>query len=172
MLATLKTLVLKTATVTGVKLVTPADRIGLGFGVAAYPTDNLSPGQIPMPHNPEPELVRSREELSAPQSRQQLHAGGETVPPGGSAGCLPGLTATRFAPASASPLTRSWRAATRTAAAGGTREGLPVAVPGSADFSRDLGRTDRFGRDCQSLRRFRDLRGAKREVGPAAAAGK
>lgn len=172
MLATLKTLVLKTATVGSVKLTAPADRIGLGFGVAAYPTDNLSQGQIPMPHNPEPELVRSREELSAPQSRQQLHAGNEAVPPGGSAGCVPGLTAARSAARSASPLTGSWRETTRTTATGGTRVVFPVAVPGAADFSRDPGRSDRFGRDCQSLRRFRGQQGAKREVGPAAAAGK
>ena len=59
---TLKTLVLETATVTGVKLATPADRIGLGLGVVlAYPMDNLSQGLFPMPHNPEPEQVRSRQ---------------------------------------------------------------------------------------------------------------
>ena len=42
---TLKTLVLKTATVAGVKPVTPADRIGLGFDVAnAYMTQDPSEG--------------------------------------------------------------------------------------------------------------------------------
>ena len=82
---TLKTYVLKTATVTSVKLITPADRIGLGLGVAAYPTDNLSPGQFPMPHNPEPEQVRSRE-LSAMQPRMRWQAGDAGRGPGARAG--------------------------------------------------------------------------------------
>ena len=61
MFATLKNLVLKTAKVTGVKLAAPADRIGQGLGVNAYSTDSLSPGQNPMPHNPEPEHVGPHE---------------------------------------------------------------------------------------------------------------
>src|SRR5438046_3142242 len=95
---TLKTRVLKTATVTGVKPTTPADRIGLGLGVAAYPTDNLSPGQFPMPHNPEPEQVRSREELSAMQMREQMRAGGDSATTAGRPGCpsAPGVSASRF----------------------------------------------------------------------------
>ena len=171
MATTLKTLVLKTATVTSVKLATPADRIGLGLRVAAYPTDNLSPGQFPMPHNPEPEQVRSREELSAMQMRQQMQAGEEPVPPTGSAGCFPGVSASRFAPSSACSV-RSWRATTRTAAAGRTREVRLPAAHGLADFHRDLRHTDRLGSDCQSPDRLSDKRNAKREVCPASAAGK
>lgn len=49
MTTTLKTLVLKTATVTSVKLAAPADRIGLGRVVAHNSADVQSPGQIPMP---------------------------------------------------------------------------------------------------------------------------
>lgn len=53
MATTLKTLVLKTATVTSVKLGTPADRIGLGRkAVATYPAVVLSPGHLPMPERP------------------------------------------------------------------------------------------------------------------------
>ena len=63
-LTNLKTEQTKTVTVTSVKLGTPADRIGLGFGAGlAYPTDNpLSPGHFPVPTNPEPEQVRSRQD--------------------------------------------------------------------------------------------------------------
>lgn len=43
MATTLKTLVLKTATVTSVKLGAPADRIGLGRDVASVPAGVLSP---------------------------------------------------------------------------------------------------------------------------------
>jgi hypothetical protein len=49
MATTLKTLVLKTATVKSVKLGTPADRIGLGLAVAAYPADVQFRGQFPLP---------------------------------------------------------------------------------------------------------------------------
>jgi hypothetical protein len=172
MLKTLKTLVLKTAQVTSVKLTTPADRIGLGRGVANYPTDNLSPGLIPMPHNPEPEQVRSREELSAMQMQMHLRADSDAVPPEGSAGCFSGITASRFASSSASSLTRSWHRATRTPPTDSTREVLLIVGPGRASFSRDLCRQDRFGRDCQSLRRLHDKRDAIREVCSAAEAGK
>jgi len=169
---TLQTLVLKTATVTSVKLFTPADRIGLGLGVAAYPTDNLSPGQFPVPYNPEPEQVRSREALSAMQMREQMRAGGDAVPPVGSAGCpsAPGVSASRSA-TSASPFT-AWRRTTRTAAAGRTREVCLPAAPGLADFHRDLRHTDRLGSDCQSPDRFGDKRNATTELRPASAAGK
>ncbi len=96
---TLKTLVLKTVTVTGVKLATPADRIGLGLGVApAYPTDNLSPGQFPMPHNPEPEQVRSRE--SCPRCNRECDCRRATTPcprPVRPDVLSPGASAVRFA---------------------------------------------------------------------------
>ena len=49
MATTLKTLVLKTAMVHGVKLSIPADRIGLGRVVATYPAGVLSAGQFPLP---------------------------------------------------------------------------------------------------------------------------
>ena len=97
MLKTLKTLVLKTATVTSVKLATPADRIGLGLvGSTAYPMDNLSQGQIPLPPNPVPEQARVRQ-LSTSQMRKQMRAGDQAMPPASSAGspCSPGSSAGR-----------------------------------------------------------------------------
>jgi len=174
MFKTLKTRMPKTATVMSVKLVTPADRIGLGLGVATYPTDNLSPGQFPVPLNPEPEQVRSREALSAMQSRMRMHVGDDSVPPAGSAGCVPGHSAVRFGSFRALTLT-GWRTATRTAAGSGcTRSaGCLHADPSRANFPGDLRHDDRIGRDCQSLRRS----GGKREivirrVGSAATAAK
>jgi len=175
MTRTLKTLVLKTVKVTGVKLGTPADRIGLGLVVATYPTDNLSPGHFPMPLNPEPEQARSRQ-LSASHMQPQMrrHSDGDAVPPAGSTGCSPGSTASRFLPASAGSLTRSWRGTTRTAATGGFRIGATalVAATGRANFPGGLRHDDRPG-DCQSHGRS----GGKREVSirrvtPAAEAGK
>ena len=97
-LTNLKTEQTKTVTVTGVKLVASADRIGLGFGaVLAYPADNLSRGQFPLPHNPEPEQLRSRQDESATQMRKQMRTGeSDAVPPAGPAGCLtPGSSAVR-----------------------------------------------------------------------------
>ena len=86
-LTNLKTEQTKTVTVAGVKLVTPADRIGLGFGtVLAYPADNLSRGQFPLPPNPEPEQLRSRQDQSAPHMRKQMRTGeSDAVPPAGPA---------------------------------------------------------------------------------------
>ena len=150
---TLKTLVLKTATVTGVKLATPADRIGLGLGVVrAYPMDNLSQGLFPMPHNPEPEQVRSRE-LSAMQPRMRWHEGHDAVPPAGPAGCFPGASAVRFATNDASRFT-GWQRTTRTAATGRNR----VAVTSRTHVLGDLRHHDRLGRDCQSPDRLGDKR--------------
>jgi len=169
MLATLKTLVLKTATVTGVKLAAPADRIGLGFGVAAYPTDNLSSGQFSMPRNPEPEHVGSRQELSGMQALTRLHTGGDAVPLAGSAGCpsAPGLSASRLAPTSPSPFP-GWQLTVRAAVMGRTH-----ADPSRADLRGDLRHDNRSGRDCQSPRRVSDKRTiATREAGSAAAAPK
>lgn len=164
---TLKTLVLKTETVTGVKLGTPADCIGQGLvasTVNAYPTDNLSRGDIPMPPNPEPESVRSRQ-LSAMQMHQQTD--GDAVPPASSVGCpsAPGVTAGRFAwSVVASPVT-GWRQATRTAAD-------RSADPSRASFPGDRRHDDRLGCDCQSPDRLAGKRIASRERGSAAAVGK
>jgi hypothetical protein len=173
---TLKTVVLKTVTVTGVKLGTPADRIGQGLVApdAAYPTDNLSRGQIPLPPNPEPEAARERQ-LSAVRMREQMHRrAGDAVPPASSAGCLsaPGFTAGRFVWSfGASPAT-GWRPATRTAAAGGARAASLPADPSRASFPGDLRHDDRLGRDCQSPDRSGGKWVARWEVCPAAAAGK
>jgi hypothetical protein len=163
---TLKTRVLKTATVNSVKLLTPADRIGLGFGVAAYPAGNQSQGLFPMPHNPVPEQVRPREELSAMRMHPHSHAS-DPVPPAGSAGLIPGRSARRFAPRAAS--FTSWRTrSTRTAAVGRSL----FAVPSQADCPRDLRHNDRLESDCQSPDRSSDKRIATWEVCPSAAAGK
>ena len=172
MFKTLKTLVLKTAQVTSVKLTTPADRIGRGLGSVAYPTTPLSLGQFPLPHNPEPEQVRSREELSAMQMHMQMRADSDAVPPESSSGGFPGSSASRFESSSASSLLGSWHRLTRTPPAGSPREVCLIGGASRADFSRDLCRQDRFGRDCQSLRRLHDKRDAIREVGSAAEAGK
>jgi hypothetical protein len=201
---TLKTLVLKTATVTGVKLVTPADRIGLGFGtvLASYPTDNLSPGLLPMPHNPEPEQVRSRQELSVMQMHKHLQAAESTVAslalprvrarvrPTGSAGCIwfrvPGLTAGRFALCGSRSLFRthvqelvlesgrSWQPqpTTRTVATSRTDRFSSLADPSRVHVPGDQRPHDRFGCDCQSPDRYADTRIAIRNVCSAAAAGK
>lgn len=170
MFKTHTTLVLKTAMVTGVKLATPADRIGLGFGIDAYPTDNLSLGQFPTPQNPEPEQVRSRQSLSAVQQQMREHmrlpSGSGAVPPAGS----PGSSVIR---SSSSALTLTgWRSATRTAASGRNRVVRRFAVPDRADLPGDLRHCDRLGRDCQSLRRTSGKRIANREVRSVAEAGK
>jgi len=162
---TLKTLVLKTATVTGVKLATPADRIGLGFGVA-YPTDNLSQGHFSMPHHPEPEQVRSRELSAMPQRMPWLT--GDAVPPASLAGCLPGVSAVRFASSSWLP---SWRM-TRTAANGRALSACRLADPSRTHVTGDPCHHDRLGRDCQSPDRLSDKRIATRDVSSTAIAGK
>ncbi len=169
MFETLKTLVLQTVTVTGVKLATPADRIGLGLGVAIYPTDNLSPGQIPMPHNPEPEQVRSRQ-LSSMPPRMWLQTGNAVPPAGhGTPGCAPGFSAVQFASSCAFPF-EGWQRTTRTAVEGRTRTSPSTSavrrstVTSQADFPGDLRHDDRLGCDCQSLRRLSGKRIAKREV--------
>lgn len=159
-LTNLMTVMTKTATVASVKLTTPADRIGLGFGAAlAYPADSsLSLGQFPTPHNPEPEQVRSRQGRSAAQMRKQMRAGGpDAVPPTGPVGCLPpGPRAVRVAwslTAGESWLVRP---------TDHSRNRLPeVRVVRS-----------RIDRDCQSPDRQDDKRALLREVAPATTAGK
>jgi hypothetical protein len=164
---TLKTLVLKTATVTGVKPATPADRIGLGL-VVTYSTDNLSPGHFSMPHNPEPNPVRSRQ-LSAMPLRMRWQ-GDDVVPPAGPAGCFPGVSAVRSTSISARPFT-GWLA-TRTAATGRAISLCRFADPSRTHVPGDVHHHDRLGRDCQSPDRLGDKRLATRGVSSAATAGK
>lgn len=63
----LTNLVLKTAQVGNVTLLTPADRIGavLGTAIGSYPTNFLSQGHFPMPRLSEPEH-RSRQVVVEP----------------------------------------------------------------------------------------------------------
>jgi hypothetical protein len=174
---TLKTLVLKTATVAGVKPTTnPADRIGLGLvGSNAYPMDNLSPGQIPLPHNSEPEQAREWQ-LSTSRMRKHPRAGDRTMPPASSVGSpsSPGVSADRSTSPAAIPFT-GWSRTTWTAATGRTRAMRALRL--TADPSRvhcpgDLLHSDRLGCDCQSPDRAGDKRIAIREVSLAATAGK
>ena len=141
---------LQTVTVTSVKLGAPADRIGLGFGaVLAYPADNLSRGQFPLPPNPEPEQLRSRQDGSAARMRKQTRAGeSDAVPPAGPAGCLtPGSSAVRA----------WWR----------------TTVTGKC-WNRDSKTCVRLRRlsDCQSQARSDEKHGLTRIASPAATAGK
>jgi len=194
MTKTLKTLVLKTATVGSVKLTTPADRIGLGFAaVATYPAEVLSSGQFPLPLNPAPEPnVGPRQELLAMQMHEQMHAEAIAVAPAGPAGCLfPGSTARSrpwswlWSPAEGTRVTAKRAAAgrhTSTSGLTGGSRGLPVDT-GRSRFSGFTGRQHPVGRDCQSPDRDDDRRtpdarrspsGFRRawEATPAAAAGK
>jgi hypothetical protein len=168
---TLKNLVQKTVTVTGVKLAIPADRIGLGLGGVAYPTGNLSLGRFPTPHNPEPEQVRSRQ-LSAAHLRMQMRPGDTVATLAGSAGCSPGASAGRFALSRAS-LT-GWRTTTRTAASGRTHASgdCRFAATSRAGLPGDPCHDDRLDRDCQSPERFTGKRFANRVAGSTTAAGK
>ena len=149
-LTNLKTEQTVTATVASAKLATPADRIGLGFVAAlAYLADNLSRGQFPLPHNPEPEQLRSRQDESATQMRKQMRTGeSDAVPPAGPAGCLtPGSTAVRA----------WWR----------------LTVTGKS-WNRDSKTCVRLRRlsDCQSQARSDEKHGFTRIASPAATAGK
>jgi hypothetical protein len=147
--------VLKTVAMTSVKLVIPADRIGLGFGRGqAYPTDSLSQGRVPAPRNPEPEQLRSRHGQSATQMRKQMRTGGpDAVPPAGSAGCLPGSSADRVWSLT---IGASW-SVTRTDT---SRSCAPEACVRLHD------------RDCQSPVRSDEKRALTRAAVSAAAAGK
>jgi len=154
----LKTLTTTTAIVTSVKLIaTPADRLGLGFAAGAYSADDLSQGQFPLPHNPEPEQVRSRQDESAPQMRKQTRAGApDAVPPAGPVGChSPGSRAVVSWP--------SLSGANRTAIVTDSRWDRLTTV--SVVRSR-------ISRDCQSPARTCDKQGLLRKVTPATTAGK
>lgn len=77
MATTLKTLVLKTATVTSVKLGTPADRIGLGRVVATYPADVQFRGQLSLPPRsghrpPNSNAMRMHREEPATRSEREI----------------------------------------------------------------------------------------------------
>jgi hypothetical protein len=152
---------MKTATVASVKLTAPADRIGLGFAAnGAYPADSLSQGRFPTPHNPVPEQVRSRQEQSAMQMREQMHTGGpDAVPPVGSAGCLrsPGSTAGRV----------SWSLTAR------NPWSVTPTNPSRNRFPKVSVVNVRLGRDCQSPDRIDDSKVTlNREAAPTTAAGK
>ncbi len=159
-LTNLKTVLTKTAKVTGVKLAAPADRIGLGFGTAtAYPTDPLSPGRFPAPTNPEPEQLRSRHGQSATQPQQQQQMRSEmraAVPPASSAGWLPpGPSVVRVT----WPLTV------------GAGRSVSTTDPGRNCNPKACVRL-RHDRDCQSPVRSDDKRALHRGTVSAATAGK
>jgi hypothetical protein len=93
-LTNLTTDLTKTATTTSLALVVPADRLGTGFGAGQndYPADDsLSQGHIPVPTNPKPEQLRSRQGQSAAQMRKQLRTDEPPVPPTGSVGSVPSV---------------------------------------------------------------------------------
>jgi hypothetical protein len=142
--------VTKTATVASFVLTTPADRIGLGFGAAlAYPADSLSRGQFPLPHNPEPEQLRSRQDGSAAQMRKQMRTSvPDAVPPTGPVGCLP----------PGSSAVRAWWRVTVT---GKTRDRDAKSCVRISSLS-----------DCQSRGRSDEKHGLTRIAAPIAAAGK
>jgi hypothetical protein len=170
---TLMTAVLKTVMATSVKLVTTADRIGLGLRASnAYPADNLSSGQIPLPHNPEPEQARVQL-LSSMHKRMQMHESNRAVPTASLAGCpsVPGFTAVEFASSFALSLT-GWQRSTKTAATGRIHKVCLSADPSRANFPGDLRHDDRFGSDCQSPSRKCDKQIAIRKVNSVAAAKK
>jgi len=150
--------VLKTVAMASVKLVIPADRIGLGFGPAtAYPMDSLSQGRFPTPRNPEPEQLRSRQGQSATHPRKPMRTGTpDTVPPASLAGCLPpGSSAGRIT--WSLTLGASWSVSTTD--------------PSRNCFPEACVRL-RFDRDCQSPVRSDEKRALTRETVSAATAGK
>lgn len=161
MKTTLKTQVLKTATVSSVKLLTPADCIGLGRAfVVVYPADVLSPGQIPLPPNPGSEPnPGSRQVLSAALMHEHQRAMATAAAPAGRAGCpVPGCSAAHR-PSLTIRHDFRWR--------------LEDKRPASrASFPAEPSHPSRSGRDCQSPDRRDDRRPATRETALAAAAGK
>jgi hypothetical protein len=172
MFETLKTVLLQTVTVTSAKLGTPADRIGQGLRASAtYSTDNLSQGQIPLPHNPAPEQVRVRQ-LSSPYMRKQMRAGKLAAPPAGSVGCpsAPGFTAVTFVSRSAISQA-DWQSTTQTAATSRPQV-VGLSTASRASFPGSFGRDDRFGSDCQSPSRNSDKQIATRKPDSAVIAPK
>lgn len=188
-LMTLKTVVLKTVSV-GVKLPTPADRIGLGLAaVATNPADFLSRGRFPLPPNPVPEAYRApRQESPAMRMHPQTQSVALTAAPAGSAGCsIPGSSARRRPSPLARP-TSGWRVTAKWAAAAGrlvlgNDTTTPAGSESRASFPGFEGRQNRIGRDCQSPDRIDDHRtpdasdsagrhSAAREAGRLTAAGR
>lgn len=196
MTKTLKTLVLKTVTVAGVKPSTTADRIGLGFvAVAAYPpAEVLSPGHLPLPHDPEPEPTPGvRQELAA-MRRNTMQAQASAANPAGNGRAgrpsNPGSSASRR-PSSADSRSGGVGTAKWAVAAGrlavdagftGRLRGLPATQGRASDPSAAPSLPGRIGSDCQSPDRrddrwaASDRRGWRpsgtRVTAPAAAAGK
>jgi len=139
-----KCLVLKTASV-GVKLPTPADRIGAGVAVAidTNPATSQFSGHF-SPRLPEPEpQARSRREVADMPEMSMPSTG----TPAGSAGRFPGTTA-------------CW-CPTSTARSGSVGTASRASYPGSLTSSV------RLGRDCQSPDRTPDA--TDRNATPTAA---
>lgn len=156
-ITTLKTLVLKTATVGSVKLATPADRIGLGLAmVATHSADVLSRGQFPLPSNPVPNVGSGERQVpSVEQLPQQMPAMATAEPPAGPAGCLsaPGSTAFRRPWSFAARPFAGWRSSTK-------RTGRTSSHPRAGLLSR-------FERDCQSHDRRDDRSAASAQRYPS-----
>ncbi len=146
MTTNLKNLVHKTASVNSVKLLTPADRIGLGRTVVVmYPADLLSPGQIPLPHNPASEHGAGPwQEPSVPLMQEQMRAMTNAAAPASSAGCSPGLSATASVDSFIGLPSAGWPTASKRLA--------QAAVPAKCWHP------DRPESDCQSLGHTDDRR--------------
>ena len=169
-LKTLKTVVLKTVSVS-VKLPTPADRIGLGLAATVtHPAEFLSPGRFPSPPNPAPERYSEpRQESPAMRMREQTRAVATAAAPAGSAGCqVSGSSARRPVPPLGRPssgwrVTAKWASATGRSATtpGSSGQWLTTAVGGGsrASFPGSAGLRNRIGRDCQSPDRDDDHAG-------------
>jgi len=178
MFKTLKNRVQQTEQVAGLKLGTPADRIGQGLAVAANLTDDLSSGRFPLPHDAVPEPARSwpssephlprqmhephlPRQMHEPHLPRQMRSGpdGDAIAPVGSARSSPGSTVVR--------------SATRATAAGSS-DRKSARRPASNDracYPRGLGRPERPG-DCRSLGRTGGQAPTPaRETGPGADAG-
>jgi hypothetical protein len=160
-LMNLLNLVRLTALVRGVKLPTPADRIGAGFmtDLAGYPTTSLSQEQVPLLRLSEPDH-RSRQEVidvrmqAMPPGRGPV---GRTGSVSGASACQRPLATTvcanRATPATRTPVTAITAAEAWSVAASRT------------SLSGFRNRWCQVDRDCQSLDRHDDPR--SRDVKPA-----
>jgi hypothetical protein len=119
---TLKSLVLKTATVGSVKLPAPADRIGSGAtAVNMPPANSLSQGQFFQPRLPVRERIGLRQEVAAMRYQPA------PVAPTSSVGSVSGTSACRCLSALHADKRKSW-----------------------PDHPWSLKADSRLGRDCQS----------------------